>query len=951
MNLHTTARVTRFIFNLVFPALFIFSSSYAESPSSGTVMASQKWADQVALDVVSKIRKGHPRIFLTPERISKLRAQALSGKKPYFNLLKERMRGPQAALFYALDENKSLGLPKSRQEYGRIAADSLMQTIRENNPSTSPDDLAVLYDWAFGALTDEEKKVFVNFCKLRLGKELRIHDGKSHGYRCSPWPVGLIAILSFYGDGVDDHYAERLLIQGIRDTLLDNLAMEHVAGTDGGFADGTYYFYQLGGTFYTFLALGIATDSNFFFEHEVIAKLPNHLIYAILPFSMARIGMKNSARYFATFHDNWTLTTQEYGSVGGRLANLFAITAAEYWRRGNEARARLYTWFLNQAFGGIPWQAENPLSFVLMDWSIQPQGPKESGLPLAKALGWNEERGQIDRDRFGKKAGIGWVCMRSSWEDPDATFSIFKAEPFYYHGHMHHDSLAFMIAKGEELNLARAGNYMCWYEGGPLRSRDPGWPQMDNFFTRTVATNNLLVYDPDEKFDGWNNEGGQRFIQWEREWGRTYNGTANGNNRDLGGLIRFERTKDYVYAAADATRAYNSPLATYGGNHPKVNLVQREFVYLTSLQGKEDYFVIFDRVESVKQDFKKFWLLQLRAKPEFDGSHRVAMGSDAGGVHLSEYTSLIRVQQERAELFCKSLLPEDGNRLVRRLGGWVTTHLKKPLKASDNGPLDIEVESTEGLPDHPVVIITAQASNANREVFESFSVWPQAIHASTTSVGERICYFCDGKTPPGQKPAKLLNCIRATKSAPGFAMPEGARVIQEFRHMGIEGIDKDKDFARINYPWGYGLGYNYGDCNQYGLWRVEVSPKKASRYDHFLHVLHPTLERKGMADTQLTKSDSGNLYGAKIGGRVVIFSSRPEPLENGSYTLHSKGPMWQLLCNLVPQKSYQIIQDGKLLFVLEVSKQGTLHFESTISKSSHFQFNAVAQRSEPTQSK
>jgi hypothetical protein len=181
MNLHTTARVTRFIFNLVFPALFIFSSSYAESPSSGAVIASQKWADQVALDVVSKIRKGHPRIFLTPERISKLRAQALSGKKPYFNLLKERMRGPQAALFYALDENKSLGLPKSRQEYGRIAADSLMQTIRENNPSTSPDDLAVLYDWAFGALTDEEKKVFVNFCKLRLGKELRIHDGKSHG--------------------------------------------------------------------------------------------------------------------------------------------------------------------------------------------------------------------------------------------------------------------------------------------------------------------------------------------------------------------------------------------------------------------------------------------------------------------------------------------------------------------------------------------------------------------------------------------------------------------------------------------------------------------------------------------------------------------------------------------------------------------------------------------------
>jgi hypothetical protein len=281
----------------------------------------------------------------------------------------------------------------------------------------------------------------------------------------------------------------------------------------------------------------------------------------------------------------------------------------------------------------------------------------------------------------------------------------------------------------------------------------------------------------------------------------------------------------------------------------------------------------------------------------------------------------------------------------------VTTHLKQPLKANDNGPLDIEVESTEGFPDHPVVIITAKPPDPNREVFDRYLEWPIASHANTNPAGERICYFCDGKTPSRQRPAKLLNCVRATKAAPGFAMPTDARVIQEFRHMGIEGADKNKDSERINYPWGYGLGYNYGDGNQYGLWRVEVSPKKASRYDHFLHVLHPTLKRKGMADTQLTKSDSGNLYGAKIGNRVVIFSSRPGPLENGSYTLHSEGPMWQLLCNLAPQKGYQIIQDGKSLFVLEASKQGTLHFESTIKKSSHFQFNAVAQRPEPTQSK
>ncbi len=504
-----------FFICLTLPFVFVLFPSWDSSALSNTDYKElERWAEKEAQNLVLKIRKDHPRIFLTKDRIPNLKTQALSTKGHIFGLMKERMGGLQAALFYALGESKALGLTKSRQEYGRIAAQALMKAIRESNERTSPDDLAVLYDWAYGALANEDKRAFVNFCKSRIGKEVRIHDGKSHGYRCPPSPQGLIALLSFYGDGIDDAYAERLLIQGIRETLLDNLAMEQVAGKIGGFADGTFYIFQLGGTFNPFLALSIATDSDFFFEHEILAKLPNHLLYAMLPFGIKRIGMKNEVRYFATFHDNWTSTAQEYGSVGNYLANMIAITAAEYRLHGDEKRAELYAWFLNQAFGGIPYQAENPVAFALMDWSIRPKDPKELGLPLAAALGWDEDKGEIDRDRFGKKAGIGWVSMRSSWNDPDATFAIFKAEPFYYHGHMHRDSLAFMIAKGEELALARAGNYMCWYEGGPLRSSDPGWPQMGNFFSRTISTNNLLIYNPEEKFDGWTNDDKQRLTPY-----------------------------------------------------------------------------------------------------------------------------------------------------------------------------------------------------------------------------------------------------------------------------------------------------------------------------------------------------------------------------------------------------------------------------------------------------
>jgi hypothetical protein len=566
-----------------------------------------------------------------------------------------------------------------------------------------------------------------------------------------------------------------------------------------------------------------------------------------------------------------------------------------------------------------------------MDWTIDPVAPESMGLPLAEALGWNEERGEIDRDRFGKKAGIGWVCMRSSWEDPGATFAIFKAEPFYYHGHMHRDSLGFMIAKGEELALARSGNYMCWYEGGPLGSNDPGWPQMQNFFSRTVSSNNLLVYDPEETFEGWTNDGGQRLTPyWDDRWTRTYNGTENGNYRDIGGLVRFEQSRDYVYAAADATRAYNSSLITTGGNRPKVSLVQRELVFLRSVSGTQDSFVVFDRVEARRPEFRKFWLLHLRSKPEFNGKCEVVVGDEGGGIHVSEDTSFITARQERSELSVNCLLPKDGNRTVRRLGGWVTTKLEKPLGPSDDGPLDIEVESTEGLPYHPVVIITADSPDPIREVFGLYSVWPKADHATTRAAGSRVCYFCEGRTRPGQKPARLLDCRRATKSAPAFPMPAGARVIQEFRHMGLEGTEANRLTERIDYPWGYGLGYNYGDGNQYGLWRVEVSPKRESRVDNFLHVLHPCVRGAQTPDAELIEAAAGKVWGAKVGDRLVLFAEGPEPIQSASYEVRGTGLHRHIVCNLVPESQYTVKKDNEQLLVGKASKQGVLPFECSV---------------------
>lgn len=937
-------RVVGFFSRIVVFSLFFLLPSCSGNAAPGADKSDDQaaWARTVTARVMGEIKKEHPRIYLTSRRIPELRVQALSSKANIFELMKRRTGGQQAALFYALSDDSSLKLPKSRAEYGRMAAAALMEGIKGRR--ASPDDLAILYDWAHGALTAQEKRAFVDYCRARLGDAIRVHNGKAHGYRTAPRPEGIVAALAFYGDGIDDGYATKLLTQGIRDTLLDNLAMEQVAGADGGFADGAAYFFQLGGTFKPFLALGIATDSDFFFQHEVVARLPRHLLEALLPFTITRAGSNAPSGYFATFHDNWSMLMAEYGNSGKEFAGYFTIAAAEFQRRGDADTAGLYTWFVNRAFGGIPYQGESTLAFVLMDWSIKPKSPRDLGLPLARALGWNEKSGEIDSDRFGKKAGIGWVAMRSAWDDPDATYALFKAEPFYYHGHMHHDSLAFLIAKGEELALARAGNYMNWYEGGPVRGENPGWPQMGNYFSRTVSTNNLLVYDPKEDFGGWANDGGQRLTPyWDSKWGRGYGGTANGNYRDIGGLVRFERSERYVYTAADATRAYNSTEVTTGKNRAKVDLVQREFVYLRSPRGDDDYFVVFDRVDATRPDSKKLWLLQLRARPEFDGTARITVGTENGGIHRSENTSRITVRQKRSQLTTTTLLPKKENRVVRRLGGSMETTLRKPLRAADDGPIDIEVASTAGLPEHPTVIITNFPPNPEREIFDRYSVWPPAAHASGKTFGDRVAYFCDGRTRPGQSPAKLLDCVRAIKSSPGFDMPVGARVIQEFRHMGVEGVDRDDDAARIDYPWGYGFGYSYGDGNQYGLWRVEVSPKKPAKSDIFLNVIHPSLHGEPGREPALIESPDGILYGALIGNRAILFARGADFLTRGRYSLSGTGTVWQLLCDLRPGREYQVRQDGRVVATAKASDQGTLILETPLTgRQSLFELSIVA---------
>jgi heparin/heparan-sulfate lyase len=110
----------------------------------------------------------------------------------------------------------------------------------------------------------------------------------------------------------------------------------------------------------------------------------------------------------------------------------------------------------------------------------------------------------------------------------------------------------------------------------------------------------------------------------------------DGGQNDLLGseIVGFDENPYYVYIASDATKSYNPD---------KAGLVLRQLVFLPP-----DHFIIFDRVVSMKPEYKKTWMLHTATEPVISGDSFSA-------------------DQDQGRLFCKTLFPE--NAKLNKVGG------------------------------------------------------------------------------------------------------------------------------------------------------------------------------------------------------------------------------------------------------------------------------------------
>jgi len=189
--------------------------------------------------------------------------------------------------------------------------------------------------------------------------------------------------------------------------------------------------------------------------------------------------------------------------------------------------------------------------------------------------------------------GIGQVSMRSGWDFNDTIVNFYCGD--FGGGHDHYHQNSFTIFKQDELTIHN-GAYDSF-----------GSSHHNGYYQRTISSNTITVYDPNENFAGEINDGGQRFIR--KEFGGPLDLVQYQNNMEqyeCGDILRYYTDENIDYVMGDATNAYRDS---------KVQDFTRQVVFM-----KPSDIIIYDRISIANPDWEINWHLHSVNPFEINGS-------------------------------------------------------------------------------------------------------------------------------------------------------------------------------------------------------------------------------------------------------------------------------------------------------------------------------------------
>jgi hypothetical protein len=313
-------------------------------------------------------------------------------------------------------------------------------------------------------------------------------------------------------------------------------------------------------------------------------------------------------------YDNFPFSADVWASdYSSNLQGLQVLFSAAYYRDGHAKW--FYNFMKNRNING--WM------FKDNSWDI-----------LYNNFSKDEEKLPYDLSLSRYFPHSAFVIMRDSWDFNKNTLMIFKSSSFYAAGHHHKDQNAFTIYYKGPLAID-AGTY----EAAGGWGSNHFW----NYYTRSVAHNTMLIYDPSEKFREYSNDGGQYFFESDNP---ALKQIIEGGSNHLDGIIHYEEGVDYSYTVGDATKAYHSS---------KLKEYKRSIVYLRNHSYNHPVIIVYDKVVSTNSGFKKSYLLHSINEPIV--TNNITMFQIDDGMN----------SENKAFLFQETLLPQSPQ--IIKIGG------------------------------------------------------------------------------------------------------------------------------------------------------------------------------------------------------------------------------------------------------------------------------------------
>ena len=553
--------------------------------------------------------EGHPRLFVTPERVEYIRNNLGCREwKAAYNTVVEggnnetdtptRDMIMYRALLWLLgdaDEAHALKTIKYAKEYlGTVTYPNVGDITR-----TKGNDMvmgAIVYDWCYDLLTEEDKTFFINVFKyiasikeshyppVGTGHQIGEHDGEGEIFKDL-----LSAGVAMYDE---DPEMYNLAAGRLFDQMIESRRMFHHAGRN---SNGTNY--------------GIERTR---FES-----------YAALIFD--RMGYKDLFDRDANGE-----YSEEYGK--GNLNNVLYTWLYERLPFGlwvKEGNSFLYTNYkYENGYSNYDALLMLNVSGIYSDPYIRGQWVKELSMSnYSLQPFWNIVLGTPDTE-FKITADdlpltrvttypLTAVEARTDWQDGlDGSTVVAKM-------------LAFEKITGEHEHMDM-GSFSIYYkgtltmDGGRYNGSTGGWGQSHfmNYMTQSIASNTMNVYVPGEKFD-WliadnvreieANTGGQQPQDYIKTM-EAYRATPDLATTEGLYVGPNEKTPEFSYVKTDLTNSYSE----------KVSKHKRSMVFMNLFDS--DYpaaMVVYDNVTSTHPEAKKTFLMQSIEEPSIDGNKSV----------------------------------------------------------------------------------------------------------------------------------------------------------------------------------------------------------------------------------------------------------------------------------------------------------------------------------------